>query len=173
MKWVESTVTGPKTGFTDNLKCSLQQLGCGANSGEKNRTVIDKLVLWFESAGMSNFVLSMYTGNVRFVVTNKTHFTLEAQQLCRDQCQQCVHKLPSGTILAKKSLEFKVIYTIKKWTVFLVELTDTARRLNVMFTMMFQALSKTEQSFHLSMGENKVGSIFDLIKIYMNVPLPV
>ena len=42
-----------------------------------------------------------------------------------------------------------------------------------MFTMMFQALSKTEQSFHLSMGENKVGSIFDLIKLYTNVPLPV
>ena len=172
-KWVESTVAGPKPGFTDDLKRSLQQLGRGANSGEKNRQVIDKLVPWFESAGVSNFMFSMYTGNVRFVVTDKTHFTLEAQQLCKDQCQRCVHELPSGMILAKKSLEFEVTWTIKKWTVFLVELADTARRLNIMFKMMFQALSKTEQSFHLSMGENKVGSIFDLIKIYTNVPLPV
>ena len=96
-RWVESTVAGPKTGFTDDLKRSLQQLGRGANSGEKNRTVIDKLVPWFESAGVSNFVLAMYTGNVRFVVTDKTHFTLEAQQLCKDQCQRCVHELPTGT----------------------------------------------------------------------------
>ena len=37
-KWVESTVAGPKPGFTDDLKRSLQQLGRGANSGEKNQT---------------------------------------------------------------------------------------------------------------------------------------
>ena len=172
-KWAESTVAGPKIGFSDDLKKSLHQLGRGANSGEKNRTIIDKLIPWFESAGVLNFVCAMYTGNVRFVVTDKTHFTLQAQQLCKDQCGRCIHELPTGTALAKKCLEFEITYTIKKWTVFLVEMSDTSRRLHTMFNMMFQALNPTEQTFHLSMGENKVGSMFDLIKLYTNVPLPV
>ena len=72
-KWRESTVAGPKTGFTDDLKRSLQQLSRAVNSGEKNCQIIHKLVPWFESAGMNNFMLSMYTGNVRFIVTDRTH----------------------------------------------------------------------------------------------------
>ena len=143
------------------------------NSGTKNRQIIDKLVPWFEQSGLSNLVLSMYTGNVRLIVTDKTHFTLEARQLCKDQCERRVHELPSEMTLAKKALEFEVTWTIKQCTVFLVELADTAKRLDVMFKMMFQALNQTECDHHLSMGEHKAQSIFDLIDIYTSVPLPV
>ena len=94
-KWQESTVAGPKCGFTEELKKQLQQLSRAMNSGAKNRQIIDKLVPWFEQSGINNLVLSMYTGNVRLIVTDKTHFTLEARQLCKDQCQRRVNELPS------------------------------------------------------------------------------
>ena len=130
--WENSKVSGASIGFTDDLKRSLAQLNRNIGSGSKNRTIIDKLVPWFEGSGMLNVFLALFTGNIRLVVNDKTNFTLEARQLCQDQRQRRVHELPKEMVLTHRALDFESKWTRSTWAVFIVELDDTAKRLDIM-----------------------------------------
>jgi hypothetical protein len=76
-------------------------------------------------------------------------------------------------VLAQRTLDFEAKWTIKHWAVFIVELDDTAKRLDIMYKMWYRNLSNAERQYHASMGERQVKSIFGIIDTYLDVPLPV